>query len=846
MAEEKPTTIILQHMNPVSPLSSLMQDQVDKLNGLSGGSAQQVINAQQAALRGDYPLIYVTPEKWNTMQFLSQLESLHKQHKRICLFAIDEAHCVSEWGNDFRPDYRNLGSLLRDSGRFPDVPVITLTATATERVQDDIVTSLRLRNHLHIRRSFDRNNLHIRITKKQGSLVGTFRPLLESIRKDVGANAIPSTIIYAPTRTQVEEIANFFRSNVTSSLTAIPIGKYHAGMSPLERQQQHTDFLTGRTPIMVATVAFGMGIDKPDIRRIVHFGPPKTVEEYYQQIGLAGRDGLTSECILAFNESDFDRYKSDYYLGRLSATARRATEDSMRRFRAICLDSQTCRRKALLEYFDEKPPHVFGDWCGTCDVCVSRQTYGESDAQRDLGPLGARMILYATGALQEQGLTNILKVIAGSTVEPYRYARGVGTPQQVQAKLAEMRQALGEKRYPANYFRDLFPPLVTKGLISESSKSATISGFNKSWTVFSLAQEGRRVLMDPTLPILLPVPEFVRQAEKQEEERRQRVLADLTNKGLKKEKIPQSELENGDGDVIRAYSKWYSYVEGARRADRLDRIHKLESLLAAIEKWRSDAAVKYRMAPASVMPEHLVASIAYTTASLTPGLKLDKESIVASGVRTRDVDGLVAVLAAWVEDAQPSNTSSSIKSAKAGQMVLSFLNADPNENRVTAWRHAIYKPNKKTGKAVWEVSYERFISGESPQTIAMSQGPGKKPIQVRTVVLHLLDAIVYGRNVDLSRLSPFLRPPTKKEWLLLRSAELSTGMDVCGDPDKCGRNGEGFTMTEFLRPILGDQIVYRSYAERSDAEKDFITTWYDLVKWYMALRRVDYEPTFSE
>lgn len=811
----------------VSPLISLMQDQVHKLNGLTDkplavflGSAQTDPSAERRALQGEYPIVYVTPEKLATLP-------LGSLRDKLCLVAIDEAHCVSEWGNDFRHEYRAVGTTVREA--LPETPIVTLTATATKQVQQDIVTSLRLRNPLHVLGSLDRTNLRIHVCKKRGGLEGTLRSLLQNLK-----DASESTIVYAPTRNQVEEVAAFLQRN-----SEVRVQAYHAGLTTEQRNQAHTGFLTGSIPVIVATVAFGMGIDKPDIRRIVHYAPPKTVEEYYQQIGRAGRDGLTAECWLYFAESDFDRYNSDFYLGSLTGDARKATVESMKRLRSFAMDAEKCRRRTLLEYFDQTP--AFGDFCGTCDVCVNRKEYGH-DLKRDFGPLGARVVLTAVAALQDQGLTNIVKVIGGNTVESYRYKRGAASPQAVRDSILKLKTDMPDQK-PSTYFRELVAPLVQKGFIVESTKSANVSGYQKTWTVYNASREALQAVANPSLPIMLPVPDFIRQAEKQEEERRQRVLSDLAKKGLKKEKIPQTELDKGDGDVIRAYSKWYAYLDSARRSGKEDRLQNLEALLKAVETWRSETAVKHLMAPASVVAEHLLVSICYTAASLPPGMKLDKQSIVAAGVRTREVDGLVACLSAWVDQAQSSDSSSCTIQPKGDALMIL---GDTAAKHTSKWQFALYKPAKKTGKATWELSYDRFMQGESPQTIAMAPAAGKKPIQVKTVVGHILDAVVQGRNVDLGKLVLYMRPPTRSEWEELSAAELSTGMNVCGDPEKSGRNGERFAMSDFLRPIVGDQCVDTPFAERSDETKELLAKWYDLMKWYMALRRCGYEPTFSD
>ena len=257
----------------ISPLISLMQDQVDKLNGLCMGSDQsnntKVANylgsgqtddsVYSQAMQGAYSLLYVTPETFCSHSFVQQLQQMHLTRKPIALFAVDEAHCVSEWGHDFRPEFRAIGSTLRGSkaaGVFDQIPILALTATAIPRVQRDIVESLHLhKNPLISVQSFDRSNLVLQVTKKpQGGVPAAFRPLLEQWSSSKAADRlVKPTIVYAPTRAQVEEIASFLQHNLPSTNSTnqkpVTIEAYHAGMTPQDRHRIHTNFLTVRVCI---------------------------------------------------------------------------------------------------------------------------------------------------------------------------------------------------------------------------------------------------------------------------------------------------------------------------------------------------------------------------------------------------------------------------------------------------------------------------------------------------------------------------------------------------------------------------------------------------------------------
>lgn len=203
---------------------------------------------------------------------------------------------------------------------------------------------------------------------------------------------------------------------------------------------------------------------------MVHYGPPKTVEEYYQQIGRAGRDGLPAECLMFVSDGDFDKYKSDFYVGNLQGELKANMLKSVDTLKSFALDPIKCRRKALLDFFQETSS--FGERCGTCDTCQNVATYGE-DAQREAE--GARIVLKAINALTEQGLGSIEKVIAGNVIEPFRYSFG-SDPQQVQQYIQNKRQEL-KTRVPASHFRELVAPLVSKGFVQEGNKTATVNGY---------------------------------------------------------------------------------------------------------------------------------------------------------------------------------------------------------------------------------------------------------------------------------------------------------------------------------------------------------------------------------
>ncbi|MCH7738123.1 MAG: DNA helicase RecQ [Chloroflexi bacterium] len=335
----------------VSPLIALMKDQVDGLraNGIPAGLLNSTLSSKEASLvqdqarQGKLKILYVAPERLALSGFQRFLQSLE-----VSLIAIDEAHCISEWGHDFRPDYRNLKSLRRD---FPGAPVIALTATATEPVREDIVNQLGLDKPEIFISSFNRPNLTYTIQPKTETL-GALLHLLEK-HKD------GSAIVYRFSRKATEETALELSER---GFSALP---YHAGLERDLRRETQEKFIRDQVQIVVATIAFGMGIDKPDVRLVVHYDLPKTVEGYYQETGRAGRDGLPSDCVLFYSYGD--RSKQEYFISQIEDDDERdKAHTKLEQILAFC-DLQTCRRAYLMEYLGESWPKTD---CGGCDICL--------------------------------------------------------------------------------------------------------------------------------------------------------------------------------------------------------------------------------------------------------------------------------------------------------------------------------------------------------------------------------------------------------------------------------------------------------------------------------------------
>jgi ATP-dependent DNA helicase RecQ len=446
----------------VSPLIALMKDQVDSLtaNGIQAAYLNSSLSkterqeVEERAINGELDLLYVAPERVGSYGFSAFLEKL-----TVGLVAIDEAHCISEWGHDFRPDYRNLRNLRM---RLPSVPMMALTATATQRVRQDILRELVMPQAKVFVSSFNRPNLTYHVRPK----LEMFPQLLELLKQHKDA----STIIYCFSRKDTESLALQLTHKGHKALA------YHAGRPAQDRKRVQERFIRDEVPIIVATIAFGMGIDKPDVRLVVHTDLPKTIEGYYQETGRAGRDGLPSECVLFYSFGD--KRKQDFFIEQIGD----ADEQSLARKKLhdviVYCQSPFCRRLILLTYFDEvwEEPH-----CESCDNCL------RVGSEREDATIVSQKILSAVLKTHERfGTAYVCDVLVGSRQKRIRDNRHESL--SVHGLLSKM---------PKPLIREYIQLLELEGYLEQEMSA---------YPVLRVSTKGRRALKDRAA-IELPVPQ---------------------------------------------------------------------------------------------------------------------------------------------------------------------------------------------------------------------------------------------------------------------------------------------------------------------------------------------------
>jgi ATP-dependent DNA helicase RecQ len=440
----------------ISPLIALMKNQVDLIRGYSSNdniahflnstlSKVQQRKVKSDLLEGTTKLLYVAPEtltKSENIEFFSDLN--------ISFVAVDEAHCISEWGHDFRPEYRKLRGMIEEIN--PNIPIIALTATATPKVQDDIVKNLELKDPTIFISSFNRANLYYEIVPKT-----TKEKTLKNIVKFIHSMKGKSGIIYTLNRKTTEELAGLLQANGVSAVA------YHAGLEANVRSQRQDMFLMENVNVIVATIAFGMGIDKPDVRFVIHYNIPKSLENYYQETGRAGRDGLEGKCLLYYSYKDVQKLE---HLMRDKPLSEREMGGQLISETLAYAESSVCRRKLLLHYFGE---NLKEKNCGNCDNCLNpKEKLDVKDS--------VKIVLDTIDEVDERfGIDYIVNIILG-----------VSNPQIVtyrHNKLKSFGAGLVMKM-DANFWQSLIRQMMLEGMIRKDIEEYGLLKINESGKKF--------------------------------------------------------------------------------------------------------------------------------------------------------------------------------------------------------------------------------------------------------------------------------------------------------------------------------------------------------------------------
>lgn len=537
----------------VSPLISLMQDQVSSLE--TSGVPAVFLNsslewtdyckATDAIRAGEIKLVYVSPEGLNTERMRNLL---HSDGVKISCITIDEAHCVSEWGHDFRPDYLEIASVRE---QFPDAVTLALTATATKQVRDDIIRNLRMKNPSVLVASFNRENIFLEVQPKRDA----FSQTVDCINKHKNE----SGIIYCFSRRQVDQLTQSLAEMGYSVLS------YHAGLTDEQRTENQAEFIRDDVQIMVATVAFGMGIDKPNVRYVIHYDMPKSLEEYYQEIGRAGRDGLPSHALLLYSPGDIHKIR---YFFDDSADSEKA--ELLLQGMISYASSRTCRRRALLSYFGETLPADYEKSC-CCDICAAGPV-----AQADVTVPVQKLLCCIIRTNQRFGASYVIDVLLGSR------------NQRITDNGHNMISTWGIGReLSKNDWFELVEQCIEKGYLYKAGE----------YSILTISEDGRELLAARS-KVFLPV-QFEGAVQKK-------------TKGLQKAEVSRSYVPEPSRCAKSAPSFIVHKKEKtplpSRNVDRTD--DEAVRILEALKTWRKKTADEENVPPYIIFGDRTLADIA--------------------------------------------------------------------------------------------------------------------------------------------------------------------------------------------------------------------------------------------
>ena len=860
----------------VSPLISLMQDQVTALNNTVGniadgsggnndiacflGSGQTDTTVEERVFRGDYKIVFVTPEKISfvsddggfgsssaSSMFMQRLQSLKAMNK-IGLIAIDEAHCISQWGHDFRVSYKKL-AVLRD--QLPGIPIMALTATAVKHVREDISKTLKLSNPYIATNSVDRPNLRIQCHRKVdfssdlNYIVSqiTAAASIQEKQQHQQKRALPaslakpkydSSIIYCATIAEVVKLTGALQHRIGLENVAM----YHGSMTPQDRHDAHMHFLSSECKVVVATTAFGMGIDKGDVRTVIHMGAPKTMEEYYQQIGRAGRDGIASNVSMLFSDSDFSKFSGDFYTKGLTKESLQTQLNSTEKLKQYAIEREKCRRAMILEHFEETP--LFGSQCGTCDNCIRCKTIKADDLQRNLlnevMPVLLTLKHSAKGSLST---TDLVDAVLGKNSKK----GSVLNHQWQRFQIDEAKKRADKNSTNQHFYKEVLGSLVRANYVTEKN----VKGAYGSWNVYSLSPKARmEFFVDDSLSpattkeMILPVPQALLNSEKALKEKIEATKKELISAGVDVSTIPEEEFllqqQNGaNSEIVTAELQWLRQIKYYRTSGQESRADGHLELLRRIESWRDERAKVLGLAPTNVLSQHLCKKIAYAKPSTVEALR-------AVGVRVSGVETLCALIQQTVTEldlvftpaaANTDPASHTMQTPTTGTRPIIALDTVTPK---TPWKLAEYKPKKGSGGTMippnWEQSYNRFQKGEHVEAIAMTQSTGKA-IQPATVLNHLFEALTHGKQLEFSRaISSFPEYVNNRLSKLdcdeLERASFTTNIDVI--------ERKYFAQKDFLKGLVSHDVE-KPPNEKTFFEKQKEALWYPKIRVWTVLKR---------